>query len=84
MSLDIGLNPPNICLIRSDSLLGITPSSDNFLFGSVYKINILTESVSVGQNVMFDKTRAAVITLASTSYFIIKEKDFEFIENPVL
>lgn len=87
MGLDIILNPPNITLVTAQSQRDIVPASDNFIFGSVYKINAYTYNCMVGDKVLFDKTIAVLVTQQEgevpPSYFIIDEADFKFKENPI-
>ena len=87
MSLEITLNPPNICLIPSDSARDIVSDNADFRFGSVYKINAYTYNCQVGDKVYFNKTESVLITQQEgsvpPSYFIIDEADFKFIEIPI-
>ncbi len=87
MALEITLNPPNICLITASSQRNIIPDSNDFVFGSVYKINPSTYNCQVGDLVMFSKTEAVLITQEEgsvpPSYYIIDQADFKFIEEPL-
>lgn len=87
MGLEITLNPPNICLVTAQSLREIVPDSENYKFGSVYQINPTTYNCQVGDLVMFDRTKAVLVTQQEgsvpPSYFLIDQEDFEFIENPI-
>jgi hypothetical protein len=84
MGLDILLNPPNICLVKTTSVLNIVPESEDFLLGTVYKINAYTYNCIVGDRVLFNRTQSVLITqqegLVPPSYFIIDEADFKYKE----
>lgn len=83
MPFDVTPNPPNIALVLSSSPSGILPQNEQeSVFGSVYKINAYSiYNIRVGNIVMFNRTKATLVTLDTTTYFILDEADVDFTDN---
>lgn len=83
MAFDIQLYPPYVTIVLADSTMDLKlPEGSEFNFGSVYQINLNTTQTSQGKLVVFNKTRALLVTQGSASYFITDERELLFQERP--
>lgn len=74
---NVVLYPPKIAVAPSQSTT-LKSQDPNYVFGSVYKININNTQQQVGDLVMIPVTKSQLITESdnqSASYYIVDEKE---------
>lgn len=81
---DVILPRGKIIVILSDSVYGLAATGEQALnFGSVQKVNQLTDAVTVGQIVLFDVTKATPFYIVSgVKFYMVDEDDISLTETP--
>lgn len=81
---NIIIESPYVLVTLSASPSGVIPNKAGFQIGYVEMVNQLSDTVAVGQYVMFDMTQAKSFIYGSTQYYLIDENNLLFQENPAL
>jgi len=73
---DIILDKGKAILILSDSYSGMVATDVALNFGIVQRVNQLSDKVTVGQSVLFDKTKATPFMIISgQTFYLVDEAD---------
>lgn len=85
VSNNITLINPGVLVYGTMSIQGISePDLKHpvMQFGLVSQVYPLCETVNVGQNIMFVKDGASIVTYSNTNYFLVPEQNIKLIEAP--
>lgn len=73
---DIVLDKGKVILILSDSYSGMVSAGEALNFGIVQRVNQLSDKVTVGQSVLFNKTNAIPFMIISgQTFYLVDEAD---------
>lgn len=75
------MQPNEILITQSGSVLGITFDINPFQFGSIVKVNDLEDSYIVGQVVGYDPTGATTFIYNLVNYTVIEKDKIKFNEG---